>query len=116
MKALSAFSLYAKPSANYEEKKASALAVIERVAMDFGANQGLTQASSLGVEDMVITHLLHRAQIDCEVFVLQTGKLHRQTLDLLQTMQRLYGQTRRIRIYEPDAARALHTGSRSHMQ
>lgn len=106
MKSLSAFSLYANPSADFEQKKASALAILEKAAIDFGANQGLTQASSLGVEDMVITHLLHSAQISSEVFVLQTGKLHRQTLDLLQAVQERYGKARSIRIYEPDAKRA----------
>lgn len=100
---MKAFDLYAKPSSDFEQKVPSAVNLLAQSAIDFGA---ITQASSLGAEDMVITHLLDSHHIDSEVFVLQTGKLHAQTLDLLNTVQSTYGQHRIIRIYEPDAAQA----------
>jgi phosphoadenosine phosphosulfate reductase len=101
---MSAISLYAKASANFESKFAAARATLAQAALDF---QPLTQASSLGVEDMVITHLLDAGQVKSEVFVLQTGKLHTQTLDLLKIVQSNFGAQRVIRIYEPNVAKAI---------
>jgi phosphoadenosine phosphosulfate reductase len=98
---MSALSLYAKPSANFAAKLATTQAQL-RSAVEL--YKPITQASSLGAEDMVITHLLHTLQLDSEVFVLQTGKLHAETLALLATVQTTYGVDRVIRLYEPDAA------------
>ena len=44
----------------------------------------VTQASSLGAEDVVITHLINSLQLDIPVFVLETGALHTETLALLE--------------------------------
>jgi phosphoadenosine phosphosulfate reductase len=97
---MNAISLYARPSAGFDAKLASAKNLLREAGELY---QPLTQASSLGVEDMVITHLLHTLGVKSEVFVLQTGKLHMQTLDLLQTVQKQFGSQRVIRIYEPDS-------------
>jgi phosphoadenosine phosphosulfate reductase len=100
---VNAVALHAKPSADFDRKLAAAENLLRQAAELY---QPLTQASSLGVEDMVITHLLHTLGIKCEVFVLQTGKLHTQTLDLLKTVQTNYSNQRVIRIHEPDAQTA----------
>jgi phosphoadenosine phosphosulfate reductase len=100
---MSAIALHAHPSSSYEEKLAAARSTLTQAAADF---QPLTQASSLGVEDMVITHLLHTLGVKSEVFVLQTGKLHQETLQLLSEVQTNYGIQRVVRIYEPDADNA----------
>jgi phosphoadenosine phosphosulfate reductase len=100
---MSAISLYAKPSADFATKLAATEALLRDATQRF---QPITQASSLGAEDMVITHLLHTLQLDSEVFVLQTGKLHAETLALLNTVQTTYGIDRVVRVYEPDAAAA----------
>jgi phosphoadenosine phosphosulfate reductase len=97
---MSAISLFAKPSAQFGSKFASTQALL-RTACDLYSP--ITQASSLGAEDMVITHLLHTLNLDCEVFVLQTGKLHAETLALLTTVQTTYGIDRVVRVYQPDA-------------
>jgi phosphoadenosine phosphosulfate reductase len=52
-----------------------------RAARDFAP---LTQASSLGAEDVVITHLIESLGLDIAVFVLETGALHHETLALLE--------------------------------
>lgn len=96
---MSAISLHARPSADYDQKVAATQNLLRQTGELY---QPLTQASSLGVEDMVITHLLHTLGVASEVFVLQTGKLHAQTLDVLNTLQKQYGSQRTIRIYEPD--------------
>jgi phosphoadenosine phosphosulfate reductase len=98
---MSAISLYAKPSADYAAKLAQTEALLIDACARFAP---ITQASSLGAEDMVITHLLHTLKLQSEVFVLQTGKLHAETNALLQTVQTTYGTDRVIRVYEPDAA------------
>jgi phosphoadenosine phosphosulfate reductase len=100
---MSAISLFAKPSAQFGTKLASTQELL-RTACDLYSP--ITQASSLGAEDMVITHLLHTMNLDCGVFVLQTGKLHAETLALLATVQTTYGIDRVVRVYEPDSAAA----------
>lgn len=57
-------------------------------------------ASSLAAEDMVITHALFSHGIDLEVFTLDTGRLHRETLDLVQRIHARYGS--QITVYQPD--------------
>lgn len=96
---MSAISLHARPSANYDKKVAATQSLLRQSSELY---QPLTQASSLGVEDMVITHLLQSLGVKSEVFVLQTGKLHAQTIDLLHIVQKQFGSQRTIRIYEPD--------------
>ncbi len=96
---MNAIALHAKPSADFDKKVAASHNLLHKAGELY---QPLTQASSLGVEDMVITHLLHTLGVKSEVFVLQTGKLHAQTLDLLKTMQTNYGSQHVIRIHEPE--------------
>lgn len=48
-------------------------------------------SSSLGVEDMVLTDMIRRHQLDIPVATLDTGALHAQTLELLERAQRHYG-------------------------
>jgi phosphoadenosine phosphosulfate reductase len=97
---MNAITLHAKPSANFAAKLVKTQALLAASCERF---QPITQASSLGAEDMVITHLLHTLKLKSEVFVLQTGQLHAETLDLLQTVQTSYGTDRVVRVYEPDA-------------
>ncbi len=78
---LSATELHAKPSADYATKLATTQALLQRAAAEF---QPLKQASSLGAEDVVITHLINALALDIPVFVLETGRLHAETLELLE--------------------------------
>lgn len=100
---MNAIALHANPSADFDKKVAAASNLLRQAGELY---QPLTQASSLGVEDMVITHLLHTLGVKSEVFVLQTGKLHAQTLDVLGSLQKYFGSQRTIRIYEPEAKAA----------
>ncbi len=78
---LSATELHANPSADYADKLAITKALLQRAAAEF---QPITQASSLGAEDVVITHLINALALDIPVFVLETGRLHTETLALLE--------------------------------
>ncbi|HMA08473.1 MAG TPA: phosphoadenylyl-sulfate reductase [Ramlibacter sp.] len=81
---MSAVELHARASADFDARLAETTALLRRAAADFSP---VTQASSLGAEDVVITHLINRLQLDIPVFVLDTGMLHPQTLELLARTQ-----------------------------
>jgi phosphoadenosine phosphosulfate reductase len=51
----------------------------------------IVQASSLGAEDMVLTDLIVRAQLDVPVITLDTGRLHAETLALIGRLEARYG-------------------------
>ena len=57
-------------------------------------------ASSLSAEDMVITDVIARHRLPIEVFVLNTGRLHAETLALLEETRARYRIA--ISVYEPD--------------
>lgn len=59
-------------------------------------------SSSFGAEDMVILDLIQAAGLDVEVFTLDTGRLHDETLALIAQARERYG--RPIRVMFPDAA------------
>jgi len=90
--ARSAIDLHARPSATYAAKLAETQALLTQAAADHAASvpggaAEVTQASSLGAEDVVISHLINSLQLDIAIFVLETGRLHQQTLDLLATFK-----------------------------
>lgn len=58
-------------------------------------------ASSLGAEDMVVADAIFTADLPIAVFTLDTGRLPRETLDLLERMHRRY--PRDVEIFRPDA-------------
>ena len=58
-------------------------------------------SSSLAVEDMVITDAILRNGHAIEIFTLDTGRLHAETLGVLPRVHHQYGYE--IRIYRPDA-------------
>lgn len=51
----------------------------------------LVLANSLGAEDMVITHAIHEAGLPISVFILETGRLHAETLALIDQAEQRYG-------------------------
>jgi phosphoadenosine phosphosulfate reductase len=77
---MSAIELHARASKDFEAKLAETRQLLIQAAAEFAP---LKQASSLGAEDVVITHLINALELDIPVFVLETGELHAETLDLL---------------------------------
>jgi len=57
-------------------------------------------ASSLGAEDMVLTDAIWTAGLPIAIFTLDTGRLPRETLDLIGRAQQRYG--REIEVFRPD--------------
>src|SRR3954470_24099533 len=56
-------------------------------------------ASSLGAEDMVLLDAIARSGAAIDVFVIDTGRLHEETLQLLDVARARYG--RPIKVYRP---------------
>ncbi len=63
-------------------------------------------ASSLGAEDMVLTDAILCADIPIEIFTLDTGRLHPETLRVLEQARSRYGYD--IRVFRPDPAAVDH--------
>lgn len=59
-------------------------------------------ASSLAAEDMLLTHAIYGSGLGLEVFTLDTGRLHAETLGVLDAVDARYG--RRVTVYRPDTA------------
>jgi len=57
-------------------------------------------SSSLGAESIVLTDLIWTHVPEIEIFTLDTGRLHEETLNLVERLERRYN--RRIKVYYPD--------------
>ncbi|MYM25965.1 phosphoadenylyl-sulfate reductase [Duganella sp. FT135W] len=73
-------------------------ATLSRIASDFPP---AVFASSLAAEDMVLTDLILKGQYDIGIFSLETGRLHKETLDMLDKVKAHYGYD--IAVFKPQA-------------
>jgi len=78
---------------------ADARLLLERIASTYAP---AALSSSLGAEDMVLTDLIAREGLPIEIFTLDTGRLHAETLELAERIQSHYGIA--LRVMRPDAA------------
>ncbi len=78
---------------------ANTRATLERIAADFSP---AVFASSLAAEDMVLTDLILRAKLPIKIFTLETGRLHQETLGMLDRVREQYGYE--IAQYKPEPA------------
>jgi phosphoadenosine phosphosulfate reductase len=86
-------------SADYDGLVAATRATLERIAADFTP---AVFASSLAAEDMVLTDLILRAKLPIGIFTLETGRLHAETLGMLDRIREVYGYE--VEAYRPDTA------------
>jgi phosphoadenosine phosphosulfate reductase len=86
----------ARASADFVAKLATTQALLAQAARDYapeseGGARLITQASSLGAEDMVISHLINQLPESLAnsigIFVLETGQLHAETLQVLAELK-----------------------------
>ena len=61
-----------------------------------------TLSSSLSAEDMVITDAILQAGLDVEIFTLDTGRLHAETLNVISAVRDRYGYE--MKVFRPDPA------------
>ena len=99
----SAVALYARASPDFDERVASAMALLRRASEQHG--RGVVLATSLGVEDMVLTDLIAQHRLSIPLATLQTGKLHPQTLALIPRLESRYGMT--VERWAPDQAQVI---------
>lgn len=103
-----AIELHARHTAGFEERVAHSQALLQQAV---AAHAGrIVQATSLGVEDMVVTDLLAGLQLlrpqTAALAMLDTGQLHAQTLALLPQIEARYGQA--VERWQPEPEAVLH--------
>lgn len=94
-----AIALYARATPELAGKVEAALQRLRDAHAKHGA--GAVQSSSLGVEDMVITDLIARAELPIDIATLDTGRLHAETLALIPRIRERYG--REVAVFTPVA-------------
>lgn len=83
--------------ARLEQKAAALQAVLARIATEYSP---ATLASSLSIEDMLLTDAILRGGHNIEIFTLDTGRMHGDTLALIDAIQRQYAYA--VKVYRPD--------------
>ena len=111
----SAITRNAEPSSEYAIKLAEAQGLLAQAAAQYagidGAPATVAQASSLGAEDVVISHLINALNLDIGIFVLDTGALHQETDDLLERFKASSRAT--VTVYQPVADSVVQFLARS---
>ncbi|GAB2873519.1 phosphoadenylyl-sulfate reductase [Pseudoduganella ginsengisoli] len=78
---------------------AATTATLGRIARDFTP---AVFASSLAAEDMVLTDLILKNKLNIGIFSLETGRLHPETLAMVNKVKEVYGYD--ITLFRPDTA------------
>ena len=86
------------PATDCAYPAAALVSRLKEIAGEFGH---VALASSLGAEDMVVADAIFTAELPIAVFTLDTGRLPRETLDLLDRLRGRY--SREVEIFRPDA-------------
>ncbi len=84
---------------NERIKNKPTLEILQFVSHEFGGK--IKFASSMGLEDQVITHILAAHKIPVEIFTLDTGRMFYETYELIDKTQARYKM--QLKIYFPDA-------------
>jgi phosphoadenosine phosphosulfate reductase len=84
---------------DYDKLVADTRATLERIARDFTP---AVFASSLAAEDMVLTDMILRARLPIGIFTLETGRLHKETLGVIERIRETYGYE--VELYKPEMA------------
>jgi phosphoadenosine phosphosulfate reductase len=82
----------------FDAKLAATRETLRRVAAEYAP---AVFASSLAAEDMVLTDIILRDKLDIGIFSLETGRLHAETLGMLDRVRETYGYE--IKLFRPDA-------------
>lgn len=79
------------------DKLSDTKATLQRIATEFFP---AVFASSLAAEDMVLTDLILRNKLAIGIFSLETGRLHAETLGMLDKIKEVYGSE--IHLFKPE--------------
>lgn len=83
---------------DFENLVTSTKATLVRICDEFAS---AVFASSLAAEDMVLTDLILRAKLPIGIFTLETGRLHAETLAMIERIKETYDFD--ISLYRPEA-------------
>lgn len=95
---MSAIDLNARASATFDANLTETNALLRLAASSHAGK--ITQANSLGAEDVVIAHLVKSLNVDIPAFVLETGRLNPETLALMDNMKAELGD--KFTIFTPN--------------
>lgn len=84
---------------DYDKLVADTRATLGRIAAEFSP---AVFASSLAAEDMVLTDMILKSGLPIGIFTLETGRLHKETLDMVGRIKETYGYD--IALFKPEAA------------
>jgi phosphoadenosine phosphosulfate reductase len=84
---------------DYQALVENTQATLARIARDFSP---AVFASSLAAEDMVLTDLILRAKLPIGIFTLETGRLHQETLGMVERIKETYGCD--VALFKPEQA------------
>ncbi len=101
---MSAIDLYARAKPGFDERVAHAAALLRQAAERHSGR--IVLATSLGVEDMVLTDLVARHGLPIALATLDTGKLHAETLALIPRLEAHYGL--QVERFTPVADSVVH--------
>lgn len=73
-------------------------ALLARIAAGFNP---AVLASSLSIEDMVVTDAILRTKARIDIFTLDTGRMHADTLAMIDAIERRYGHA--LQVFRPEA-------------
>jgi phosphoadenosine phosphosulfate reductase len=82
---------------DFAVRLATTVSILEKIATEFSP---AVFASSLAAEDMVLTDLILRHKLNILVFSLETGRLHKETLSMLDRIKETYGYD--VKLYKPE--------------
>ena len=101
---MSAITLYAHATEGFDSRVAHTVGVLRSAAAEHAGR--IVQATSLGAEDMVITHLIARHYLGISVATLETGQLHDETLALIPRITQRYGM--KVEAFKPVTESVVH--------
>jgi phosphoadenosine phosphosulfate reductase len=100
----SAIELHARKTRGFDARVAHAVALLREAAEDHAGR--IVQATSLGVEGMVLTDMIARHKLAIAVATLDTGKLHTETLALIPRIEQRYGIP--VQVFRPRQEAVVH--------
>jgi phosphoadenosine phosphosulfate reductase len=82
---------------DFAVRLATTVSILEKIATEFSP---AVFASSLAAEDMVLTDLILRHKLNILIFSLETGRLHKETLSMLDRIKETYDYE--VKLYKPE--------------
>jgi len=96
----SAITLYAHASPDYAAKVHATIELLKAAAFEHEGK--VVQATSLGVEDMIVTDLIARHRLPIAIGTLETGMLNPETASLIGTIETHYADSGiHVEVYKP---------------